>query len=263
MAVATATALAIAGTVAAVGGSVGSFAQASKAKKDQQRAEAEATKAINRARGELGVNYYDELAIAKRPYELAREQLAQQSADAMNYLAEGDPRGLGAGVGRVQAATTANIQQQRASMDQDIQRIEQLRLGQDINLQTQRVEMDIEEAKGAQIAAREAEYRRQQAIEQGVAGVVDAGMGAIESFAPLYGKQAATPTFDTGAVGPSLQASTLSNQFAATLAGVTSPMVQPQMQYPGQLPTLNLGIPAGAAGYGNYIPRPLNLQIPQ
>jgi hypothetical protein len=263
MAVATTTALAIAGTVAAVGGSVGSFAQASKAKKDQQRAEREATKAIDRARSELGVNYYDELAIAKQPYELAREQLAQQSADAMNYLAEGDPRGLGAGVGRVQANTLSAIQKQRADMESEIQRIEQLRSAQEIKLQEERVDMDIEEAKGAQIAAREAEYRRQQAIQQGVAGVVDAGMGAIESFAPLFPKKPETPTFDINAIRPSLEASIRRNQFAANLASVTSnPFAQPQMQYPGQLPTLNLGIPAGVTGYGNYTHPPLNLQIP-
>lgn len=179
------------GAAAALGGSIGSFTQANKAKKQQRQAEIAANRAIERARREMNVNYYDELAIAKRPYELESEQLRQQSADALQRFAEGDQRGLGAGVGRVQAGMIDSVQAQRAAMEQDIRRIEEKRLGQDINLQNQRIGLDQMEATGAQLAAREAEYRRQQAIQQGVGGLADAAMTTAFMATPLYKKQEA------------------------------------------------------------------------
>jgi hypothetical protein len=177
------------GIAAAVGGSASSFAQASKAKKQEREAQLAADRAIGNVRKELGVNYYDELAIAKEPYRLQSEQLRQQSADALQRLADGDQRGIGAGVGKVQAGLIASTQEQRAAMEQDIRRINEMRLAQDINLQAERIRLEKDEARGAQLAAREADYRRSQAIQQGITGLADAGMSAASTFVPLYGKQ--------------------------------------------------------------------------
>jgi hypothetical protein len=70
--------LAVSGT-----GTAMSFAQANKAKKAGEAAEADAARAMERARKRLEVNYYEEIAIRKEPYELEREALLQQGAQAV------------------------------------------------------------------------------------------------------------------------------------------------------------------------------------
>jgi hypothetical protein len=72
MAVATATALAIGGIAVSAAGTGMSFAQANKQKKLQKQAQADAQKAMEEARKKLEVNYYDQLAVQKEPYELER-----------------------------------------------------------------------------------------------------------------------------------------------------------------------------------------------
>ena len=59
--------VAIAGTVTSAGMS---FAQASKQKKAQQRAERDAEKAMAEARGKLDVNFAEQMSIKKEAYDL-------------------------------------------------------------------------------------------------------------------------------------------------------------------------------------------------
>ncbi len=82
-------------------GSGMSFAQAGKQRKLQQEAEAAAQKAFDEAKAKLDVNYLEGLTIAKEPYELEREALAQAGASALQAGLEGDQRGAGAVAGRV------------------------------------------------------------------------------------------------------------------------------------------------------------------
>ena len=65
--------LAIGSTAVAVGSSAASFAQAGKSKRAQRDAESEAEAMMRRARKRLDVNYMEQLAIKKEPYELQRD----------------------------------------------------------------------------------------------------------------------------------------------------------------------------------------------
>jgi len=111
-------------TIAAIGSaalSTGmSFAQASKQRKLQQEAEAEAQKAFDEAKKTLDVNYLESLGIAKEPYELERESLLQAGAQALQAGVEGETRGAAATAGRVLMAQQEQAAQQRAAMSRGI-----------------------------------------------------------------------------------------------------------------------------------------------
>ena len=83
MAIATSTALAIGGLAVSAGSAGMSFAQAGKQRKLQREAEADAEAAMTEARKKLDVNFYEQLAIQKEPYELAREAALVQGAEAL------------------------------------------------------------------------------------------------------------------------------------------------------------------------------------
>ena len=187
------------GLATSLAGSGASFAQAAKQKKEQRRAESAADRAMKEAKAEMRKNYLDQLAIAKEPYEFQREMMAQQTAQALAGLQEGDPRGLAAGVGRVAGVGTQAAQQMRAGMSKEIQELEQMKAQEDVNLSRSRADLALEEAKGAGAAAAQAANLRAQAAQQGVQGIVDAGTQAMQ-FAALYGKTPQTKT--KGPSGP-------------------------------------------------------------
>jgi len=112
----------IASAAIQAGTSAAGFAQAGKARKEMKKAEAEADKAMAAARKKLEVNYLAGLSIAKEPYELARENLLQGSAAALQAGVEGETRGAAATAGQVLMAQQAQAGQQRASMSQEINR---------------------------------------------------------------------------------------------------------------------------------------------
>jgi hypothetical protein len=89
-----------------------SFVQAGNQKKAQRQAERDADQAMQEARKKLEVNYYDTLSIQKEPYELEREALLSQGAQAIQAGVESE-RGAAATAGRVQMAM--NEGQWRAS----------------------------------------------------------------------------------------------------------------------------------------------------
>ena len=97
-----------------------------------KQAEAEAEAAIAEARNKLEVNYLAGLGIAKEPYELARENLLQSSAAALQAGMEGETRGAAATAGQVLMAQQAQAAQQRSAMSQDMQRLQELAAREDI-----------------------------------------------------------------------------------------------------------------------------------
>lgn len=172
-----------------------SFAQAAKQKEAKKRAEAEADAAIARARTALDVNYYEELAIAKEPYELQREASLAAGAQAIEAGREGDVRGVGATAGRVQMAQEQAQAQTRAQMAQEMQRLEELTAQEESRLRDIGVQLDLEEVAGAQMAARDAQQARQMAIQQGMQGVTSAAQQGA-SLIPLYAKSQNTRGFN-------------------------------------------------------------------
>ena len=167
----------IASAAIQAGTSAAGFAQAGKARNEMKKAEAEADKAMAAARKKLEVNYLAGLSIAKEPYELARENLLQGSAAALQAGVEGETRGAAATAGQVLMAQQAQAGQQRASMSQEMKRLEELAAREESRLQSARVDLDIGEAKGQQQSA--ADY--QAAADAAKAGAIKSLGTAITS----------------------------------------------------------------------------------
>ena len=172
-------------TIAALGmsaaGSAFSFIQAGKQAQAERDANKAAAKALAEAKKKLEVNMLSGLSIAKEPYELEREALLQQGASALQAGVEGDPRGAAATAGRVVQAQQASQAQVRADMAQEMADLDLLKAQEDVNLQSQRVGLDLGEVQGQQMRAADARAARAQAMQAGVQGLVDVGLGAMEA----------------------------------------------------------------------------------
>ena len=172
----------IASAAIQAGTSAVGFAQAGKARNDMKQAEAEADAAIAEARKKLEVNYLAGLSIAKEPYELARENLLQSSAAALQAGMEGETRGAAATAGQVLMAQQAQAAQQRAGMSQEMQRLQELAAREESRLQKQRVDLDIGEAKGAQQAAADYEMAMRDAQQGAVNNLAGALTTGVQAF---------------------------------------------------------------------------------
>jgi len=172
-------------------GSGMSFAQASKQRKLQQQAETAAQKAFDEAKAKLDVNYLEGLTIAKEPFELEREALAQAGAAALQAGIEGDQRGAGAVAGRVLMAQQQQQAQQRAAMAREQQRIDEMRAQEESRLQGARVDLDLGEAVGQQQRAQQAQEMGASAMNQAIGGMFDIAAAGLESADLFSGSQAA------------------------------------------------------------------------
>lgn len=186
MAVTTAAVVGIAATAATTGMS---FAQAGKQRKLMREAEREADMAMQEARKKLEVNVFDQLSIQKEPYELEREALLSQGAQAIQAGVESE-RGAAATAGRIQMAQQEGQGAIRSAMGQELQGLERLSAQEEGRLRDIGVQLDLEEVAGAQLAAANAQELQAQAMQQGMQGVTSLA-GQLASFAPLYEKGAA------------------------------------------------------------------------
>lgn len=183
MAVTTAAVVGMAATAATTGMS---FAQAAKQNKLQKEAQRDAEKAMAEARKKLEVNYYDQLSIQKEPYELQREALLSAGAQAIQAGVESE-RGAAATAGRVQMGMNEAQAQIRSAEGQEMSALEKLSAQESSRLRDVGVNLDLEEAAGAQLAARDAAEAKAQAISQGMAGVTSLGQ-QVATQIPLYAK---------------------------------------------------------------------------
>ena len=177
--------LAIAGATTQLVGAGMSFADARKQKKVQAQAEKEADIAMASARQSLEKNYMDSLAIQKEPYELERDAALVAGAQATEALRESDR-----GMGRVGAIYGQQQQAQRqiaSAMGQEMFNLDYLSAQEDTRLRDIGTQLDLGEVTGAQLAAANAEERRAQQLQAGVAGIGGAAMTGLDSLA-LYKK---------------------------------------------------------------------------
>lgn len=228
-----ATAAGLAATAAKTGAS---FAQASKQKKMQQKAEREADKALADARKKLDVNFYEGLSLQKEPYERAREAMLVSGQQALQAAQEGDTRGAAATAGRVAMTQGAAQRDIAGAQAERLLGLEKLAAGEEARLAGLQAEISLEEVAGKQLQAREAEYRRQLASQQALAGVgsmIEQGA----ALAPLLGK--APDTFDpTGASFQEVQ-----QVFNPTLESMQTTIDPSGRISPGvRIPTANFGI---------------------
>ena len=187
MAIATSTALVIASVGVSAASAGMSFAQANKQKKLQREAERDAQAAMADARKRLQVNYYDELAIQKEPYELEREALLSAGAQAIQAGVEGESRGVAPTAGRVLMAQNEAQAGQRTAMGQEMLGLEKLSVTEDSRLRDVNVQLDLEEVAGAQLAARDAQEANAAYMAQGMQGLQSMAQTGIQ-MAPLYNR---------------------------------------------------------------------------
>jgi hypothetical protein len=192
------TALAVGGVTASTIGSVASFAQASKQNKLMKQAQADAEKAMNEARAKLDVNYYKQLAVQKEPYELEREALLSSGAQAIQAGVESE-RGAAATAGRIQMAQIEGQAGQRTAMGKELSDLAKLTVAEESRLRDEKAMLDLAEAQGQQLMARDAQRAKTAAITQGFAGLTSAiGQGAkLMSLYPKTTDTTTTPTTET------------------------------------------------------------------
>jgi hypothetical protein len=166
-----------------------SFSQASKQRKAMNQAEKDADEAMQEARKKLDVNVYDKLAINKEPFELQREAMLSQGAQAIQAGVESE-RGAEATAGRIQLAMNEGQAGIRTEMGQDLQQLEMLSAQEEGRLRDIGVQLDLEEVAGAQLAAANAQELGAAALAQGMEGVTSLGSQLAEK-APLFEKNRA------------------------------------------------------------------------
>jgi hypothetical protein len=170
-----------------------SFAQAGKQKKAMRQAERDADEAMQAARKKLEVNVFDQLSIQKEPFELEREALLSQGAQAIQAGVESE-RGAAATAGRIQMAQQEGQAGIRSAMGQELQGLERLSAQEEGRLRDIGVQLDLEEVAGAQLAAANSQELAAQATQQGMQGVTSMAQ-QLSSFAPLFEKAASAKQF--------------------------------------------------------------------
>jgi vacuolar-type H+-ATPase subunit H len=182
------------GLAATAGTTTMSFIQAGNQKKAQRQAERDADQAMQEARKKLEVNYYDTLSIQKEPYELEREALLSQGAQAIQAGVESE-RGAAATAGRVQMAMNEGQGGIRSAMGQELSALEKLSAQEDSRLRDVGTQLDLEEVAGAQLAAANAQELSAQSMQQGMQGVTSLTQQLGETFVPLYEKSQSAKEF--------------------------------------------------------------------
>ena len=172
-------------TIAALGmsaaGSAFSFLQAGKQSKIENQAQRDAAKYMADARKKLDVNMLKGLNLSRDAYDLESEQLSQFAGAGLQAGVEGDQRGAGAAVGRVGQLLSEQAKEQRVAMAKELSDFEMAVAKEDVNLQGQRVDLDLGEVAGQQQIAADARAARAASLQAGVQGLVDVGLGAMEA----------------------------------------------------------------------------------
>jgi hypothetical protein len=235
MAIATSTAIAAASLAATAASTGMSFAQAGKQKQAQRNAERDAAEAMQDARKKLEINFYDTLGIQKEPYELEREALLSQGAQAIQAGVESE-RGAAATAGRIQMAQQEGQAGVRSAMGQELTALERLSAQEESRLRDIGAQLDLGEVEGAQLAAANAQELRAQSMEQGIQGVTSLGKQAV-SYIPLFGgENAKTP--DVNPINMNFNSLQQPNNQPMNFNSLQQPQqfVQPLYQKPFQTP---------------------------
>lgn len=182
------TTAAVVGIAATAGTTAASFAQARKQRRLQLDAESKAQEMMQEAQKKLEVNYYDQLAIQKEPYELERQALLSAGAQAIEAGKESE-RGAAAVAGRVQAAQTQGQREIASAMGQEMLGLQKLSAQEQSRLRDVQTQIDLDRARGAQLAAAQAYEAANLANQQGIQGVISLGQ-QVAAAAPLFAESA-------------------------------------------------------------------------
>ena len=197
---AVATAIAVGGLALSAATTANSFIQAGKQKKAQRAAEDAAAEAMAEAKKKLEINYADELAIKKEPYELQREAMLSQGAQAIEAGVESE-RGAAATAGKIQMAQNEAQAGIRTEMGKEMDAIQAQQIAEDSRLRDLGVQLDLGEVEGQQMIAANAEQAAAASKAQGMQGIVSTaqqGLGMVN----LYPATGAAPAAGAPAAGP-------------------------------------------------------------
>ena len=165
---------------------VGSFIQAGQRQKEIDKANRAAQKAVAEAKKQIQVKPYEALTVSDTPYERQREQFASQAAQATQAAAE-----MGAaGMGRVGAIAMAGDEAQAKVRDQQIKQletIENLKAKDEARVANELANLSLQEAEGAQLAARDAQTAKTAAITSGMGSMAGLSQNLI-ALDPETGK---------------------------------------------------------------------------
>ena len=210
-----ATAVAIGGLALSAGSTAMSFAQVGEQKKKQRDAEAAAATAMEEARKKLSINYANELAIRKEPYELQREAMLTQGAQAIQAGQESD-RGAAVTAGKVQMAQNEAQAGIRTAMGQEMTDIQKQQIAEQSRLRDLNAQLDLEEVAGQQMIARDAEEAATAAKAQGMEGLISTAELGLNQLPLYFGKGKREKT--SSVISPGLTAAPLSGLTAAPLS---------------------------------------------
>lgn len=196
-----ATAIAVGGLALSAGTTVMSFVQAGEQKNKQRAAEAAAAQAMADARKKLNINFTDEMAVKKEPYELQREAMLSAGAQAIQAGVESE-RGAAATAGKVMMAQNEAQAGIRTEMGKDMTDIQNKQIQEQSRLRDLNAQLDLGQAEGAQLAAANAQEAAAANTAQGIQGIVSTAQQGLNMM-PLYFKNSATQTTAPVGAAPS------------------------------------------------------------
>lgn len=180
-----------------------SFIGAGEQKRKQREAERAAERAMAEVRKQLSVNYFDEVAIKKEPYELQREALLSQGAMAIQAGVESE-RGGATTAGKVQMAQNEAQAGIRTAMGQEMNAIEQQSIEEKSRLRDLNAQLTLGEIEGQQQRAADAEQAAAAANQQGFEDLTNTLQTGL-SMVPLFMKKEKN-NFNNKAVMPTTMA---------------------------------------------------------
>ncbi len=164
-----------------------SFGQAGAQKRKRDAATLAADKAFKDARKRLDVNYMEDLGINKGIYDIARDRSMVSAAGQLQAAREGSARGIGSTAGQVYQQDLFGQREVRAAQEERQFNLDKAIAGEDARLAGLQANLSLQEAEGAQQAARDAESARVSAIGEGIEGAIST-VGQAASMVPLYSK---------------------------------------------------------------------------
>jgi len=192
---AVATAVAIGGLAISAASTANSFMQASKQGKMQREAEAKAAAAMAEARKKLEINYSEERAVKKEPYELQREAMLSAGAQAIEAGAESE-RGAVTTAGKVMMAQNEGQAGIRTAMGAEMTEIEKEIIDENSRLRDLGVQLDLGEVEGQQQMAADAQAAATSYKEAGYKGAVDTAQKGLNLIPLFFGGKDAAESID-------------------------------------------------------------------
>ena len=171
---------AIISTGLAVGGAIKSFNDASKQQTAIDEANAAAEKSAAAASKKLEKNVYEGLDLNIKAFQRERDSLAGVASNLITAGQEGE-RGAGVMAGKVLQGVQRAEQNITDRQISSMENIEKIVADEESRLQKARVNLDLGEAQGAQLAARDAAAAKNASLTQGVTQLGQAGMNFYKS----------------------------------------------------------------------------------